>query len=89
MTCKQAEDIPQAFTGYKLVSTSCNGIPVQSMKSVDYGLDPAMVNDDLRPRGTATVPTRPPPMGISHFQPREFDLFKVYARLVPVFNLLA
>ena len=77
MTRKEADSDPQAFTGYKLVSTSCNGIPVQRTERKGYGLDSANLGGDLRSRGTSTVPTRPPSMALSHLHPEKFDLFKV------------
>lgn len=87
MKGKQAEGVPEAFTGYKLVVRVSGDLSIQHTDGQISGSGSVKAEDVPRISQLATVPAKPPAMGLSQFRPGNFDLFQVRGQPVLLLNL--
>ena len=77
MTPKQADGVPRAFTGYKLIVRPFNGISVIDQAAEEPCSSSHKARDAYPSNQMATIPTKPPSMVLSQFHPGKLDLFQV------------
>ncbi|CAF9925411.1 MAG: hypothetical protein ALECFALPRED_003133 [Alectoria fallacina] len=77
LTRKQADGVPRAFTGYKLVVRAYDTMSIHHEEREDNGSDTFRAEEGVRSSQIVTVPAQPPHMGLSQFRPQKIDLFQL------------
>ncbi|KAL6722381.1 hypothetical protein ACLMJK_001488 [Lecanora helva] len=77
VTPKQANGIPRAFSGYKLVVKPFGDISNVSYEKEGHHPESDKAKAINYSSQLATVPSKPPPMGLSKFRPHNIDLFQM------------